>query len=107
MLGFFAHYLAKMFEQENKLPHAACRSVNWHLLALASLPRGSLFIFSRFPALPLKLVLMESLFSELFFFFFEGGGVLCFFLKKEIPSFCALSHFSCLAQHQFRGEASN
>lgn len=68
MFGFFTHYLAKLFEQERKLPRAACRSVNWHLLALASLPRGSLFIFSRFPALPLKLVLMDSLFSEFFFF---------------------------------------
>lgn len=89
MLGFFAHYLAKMFEQENKLPHAACRSVNWHLLALASLPRGSLFIFSRFPALPLKLVLMESLFSELFFFFLKGGGTLFFFKKRNSFFLCS------------------
>jgi len=46
MFGLFAHYLAKMFEEERKLSQAACRRVNWHFLALASLLHGSLFIFS-------------------------------------------------------------
>lgn len=77
---FFTHYLAKMFEEERKLPHATCRSANWHLLALASPPRGSLFIFSPFPALPLKLVLMGTLW----------GGLL-WVLKEGIPALFALS----------------
>lgn len=69
-----------MFEEERKLPHATCRSANWHLLALASPPRGSLFIFSPFPALPLKLVLMGTLW----------GGLL-WVLKEGIPALFAPS----------------
>lgn len=85
-LGFSPHYLAKMSEQERRLPHATSWNGNWHLFAGASPPCAQLFAHLQPISCPATQAGKNGItFYELFCLFMQG--VTLGFSKKELLPF--------------------